>query len=211
MMNPHDIPEMKETGDVRAERIARVYAESLYAAAEKAGELDVVLEEYESVVRDVVHVDPRLATLFTTGALGRYARAEALAKAFKDRASPTFYAFLQVLNSHERLELFRSIARALRALTEERARRVRVFVVSAVPLSDDETTRIENGIREVMKLEPIVVPSVDPSLLGGVKIRVGDKQYDASIRTRLENLKNQILASSSHEIQSRRDRFSSAN
>jgi F-type H+-transporting ATPase subunit delta len=211
MNNPQDIPEMKETADVRAERIAKVYAESLYAAAQKAGQLDQVLEEYESLVRDVLQADPRLSVLFSSAAIGRYARADALAKAFKDRANPTLYAFLQVLNSHERLELLRPIARALRELYEERARRVRVFVVSAVPLSEDEVTRIANGVRTSMKLEPIMVPSVDPSLLGGVKIRVGDRQYDASVRTRIENLKNQILASSSHEIQSRRDRFCSAN
>jgi F-type H+-transporting ATPase subunit delta len=211
MINPQDIPEMKQTADVRAERIAKVYADSLYAAAEKAGQLDAVLEEYESLVRDVLSVDARLSVLFSSAAIGRYARADALAKAFKDKANPTFYAFLQVLNSHERLELLIPIARAVRELYEERARRVRVFVISAAPLSDDVVTRIAEGIRHSMKLEPIMVPSVDPSLLGGVKIRVGDKQYDASVRTRIENLKNQILASSSHEIQSRRDRFCSAN
>jgi len=211
MSNPHDIPEMKETSDVRAERIAKVYADSLYAAAEKAGQLEPVLHEYESLVKDVLMADARLSVLFSSAALGRYARADALAKAFKERANPTLYAFLQVLNSHERLELLLPIARALRDMFEERARRVRVFVTSAVPMSDEESNRIAEGIRTVMKLEPIMVPSVDPSLLGGVKIRVGDRQYDASVRTRIENLKNQLLASGSHEIQSRRDRFSSAN
>ena len=148
--------------------------------------------------------------LFSSAAIGRYARADALAKTFKDRANPTLYAFLQVLNSHERLELLRPIARALRGLYEERARRVRVFVTSAASLSDEEVKKIAEVVKHAMKVEPIMVPSVDPSLLGGVKIRVGDKQYDASVRTRIENLKNQILASSSHEIQSRRDRFCSA-
>lgn len=211
MINPQDIPAMKQTADVRAERIAKVYAESLYVAAEKAGQLEPVLHEYESLVKDVFMADPRLAVLFSSAAIGRYARADALAKAFKDRANPTLYAFLQVLNGHERLELLLPIARALRDMFEERARRVRVFVTSAVALSEEESNRIADGIRNVMKLEPIMVPSVDPSLLGGVKIRVGDKQYDASVRTRIENLKNQLLASGSHEIQSRRDRFSSAN
>jgi F-type H+-transporting ATPase subunit delta len=210
-MNPHDIPESQPTADVRAERIAKVYAESLYAAAEKAGQLEPVLTEYESLVRDVLQADPRLEVLFSSAALGRYARSDALAKAFKERANPTLYSFLQVLNSHERLELLRPIARALREMFEERARRVRVFVTSAVPLSDQEMTRIAEGVRTVMKLEPIMVPSVDAALLGGVKIRIGDKQYDATVRTRIENLRNQILASSSHEIQSRRDRFCSAN
>ncbi len=210
MSEPQDLPATQQTADVRSERIAKVYAEALYAAAEKAGQLDAALKEYESLVREILPADARMAVLFSVAAIGRYARADVLAKGFKDRASPTLYAFLQVLNSHERLELLRPIAFALREMYEDRARRVRVFVTSAVALSEDEVSKIADVIRHVMKLEPIMVPSVDPALLGGVKIRVGDKQYDASIRTRIENLKTQILTSSSHEIQSRRDRFSSA-
>ena len=51
------------------------------------------------------------------------------------------------------------------------------------------------------------VQRLDPELLGGMKIRVGDQQLDASVRTRLDNLCNQIIARSSYEIQSRRDHF----
>jgi hypothetical protein len=58
-------------------------------------------------------------------------------------------------------------------------------------------------------MEPILVSHVDAALLGGVKIRIGDMQIDATVRNRLDNLRNQVIASSSHEIQSRRDQFSS--
>jgi len=211
MINLNDIPEIKETGDVRAKRIAKVYAEALFEAAHKAGQLDAVIEELEALVREVLLADPRFDVLFASPAIGRYARAEILAKAFKERLSPTLYAFLQVLNGHDRLELVASVTLALRAFSEERARRVRVYVTSAVPLSPQEQIQIAEGIRQAMKLEPILVISVDPSILGGVKIRVGDRQYDATVRTRIENIRNQILTSSSHEIQSRRDHFSSAN
>ena len=51
---------------------------------------------------------------------------------------------------------------------------------------------------------------LDPNLLGGVVVRVGDSLFDGSIRTKLVQLRNQLLEKSSHEIQSRRDHFSSA-
>jgi F-type H+-transporting ATPase subunit delta len=210
MTNPNDIPEIKETGDVRAKRIAKVYAEALFEAANKAGQLDAVTEELEALVREVLLTDPRFDVLFASPAIGRYVRADILAKAFKERLSPTLYAFLQVLNGHDRLELLASVTLALRAFAEERGRRVRVYVTSAVPLGPEERIQIVEGIKQAMKLEPILVTSVDPSILGGVKIRVGDKQFDATVRSRIENIRNQILTSSSHEIQSRRDRFSSA-
>jgi F-type H+-transporting ATPase subunit delta len=77
-------------------------------------------------------------------------------------------------------------------------------------LQQEFQDRIKNGVRTIFKLEPILVMHVDPSLLGGLKIRIGDKVYDGTVRTKIDNLRNQLIARSSHEIQSRRDRFSSA-
>lgn len=211
MVNPLETPETQQTGDVRAQRVAKVYAESLYEAAAKAGQLDAVLEDLEALVKNVLRADPRFDVLFSSPAIGRHARAEVLEKAFKDRVSPTLYSFLQVLNAHERLELLRPIAWSLRETYEDRGRRVRVYVTSAVPLDEQALAAIGAGVKNSFQLDPILVPLIDPSILGGVKIRVGDKQYDATVRTRIENIRNQILTSSSHEIQSRRDRFSSAN
>src|SRR5438045_3041010 len=110
MNNPNDIPETKETGDVRAQRIAKVYAESLYEAASKAGQVDGVIGELESLINDVIAKDARFEVLLSSAAIGRDARADVIRKTFKDRLSPTLYAFVQVLNSHERLELLRSVA-----------------------------------------------------------------------------------------------------
>src|SRR5262249_49404134 len=105
----------------------------------------------------------------------------------------------------------KSVAHAIRDMDNERKRRVQVLVTSAVPLSEVELAKIGEVIKMRMQLEPVMKPVIDPSILGGVKIRVGDRQYDATVKTRIENIRNQILTGSSHEIQSRRDRFSSAN
>lgn len=200
----------KEIWDVSARRIARVYAEALLNAAEKQGQLDDVLEELDSLIKDVFNNDPRLETLFSGAAIGRNARAEAIDKVFKGRASETFYRFLVVLNEHERLDLLRTILAEARALNDERTRRVRVMVYSAMPLADDQQRQIEERVRSRFQLEPVLVPVVDPSLLGGLKIRIGDQQYDGTVRTRLDLLRQQLIERSSHEIQTGRDRFSTA-
>jgi F-type H+-transporting ATPase subunit delta len=198
-----------ETHDVGAQRIARLYAEALYAAAEKAGTIDEVQAELDILVHGVYDNDPRIEVFLSGAALGRDARTAAIDKVFKSRSSETFYAFLQVLNGHERLELIRPIARALRDLADEKANRVRVFVTSAVALGADQLGNLRSLLEEKMTKQPVMVASVDPSLLGGMKVRVGDLQYDGSVKTRIENLRTQILEKSSHEIQSRRDRLCS--
>ena len=200
--------EYHDKADTSARRIAKVYAEALLNAATVQGEAETVLAELDALVRDVFEKEPRLELLLSSAAVGRHARHESLQKVFAGRASATILNFLQVLNDHERLNLLRPILSAATALHDERNRRLRVFVYSAVALPDDIRQRLENGVRTFFHLEPVLIPQVEPGLLGGLKVRIGDIQYDATVLNKLDTLRDQILARSSHEIQSRRDRFS---
>jgi F-type H+-transporting ATPase subunit delta len=196
--------------DVSAKRLATIYAEALLNAAEAAKSVPEVLEEIDSLIDDVFAVDARLNALLSGAAVGRHVRHEAIEKAFKSRASSVFYKFLLVLNDHDRLDLIRPVRWAAHELNDERTRRIRVYVYSAVPLDAAVQSRIKTAAQNYFKLEPVLVLHVDKDLLGGLKLRIGDKVYDASLRTQIDNLRNQLIARSSHEIQSRRDRFSSA-
>jgi F-type H+-transporting ATPase subunit delta len=193
--------------DVGADRLARVYAESLFGAAADAGQIDNVIEEVDSLIDDVFKSEPRLEVLFAGAAIGRTARRGAIEKVFASRAGDLFYRFLMVLNEHERLELLRPIRHALHELDNERHHRVKVHVFTAVALSGEYGQRIAGAVREHFSMEPVLVRHVDPSLLGGLKIRIGDRQFDATVRNRLDNIRTQIIARSSYEIQSRRDHF----
>jgi F-type H+-transporting ATPase subunit delta len=195
---------------VSAQRLAGVYAEALLNAAEARNCVPQVLAEIDSLIDDVFPGNRELGALITSGAVGRKTRKEVIDKAFSARASDVFYKFMLVLNDHERLDLFRPIRRALHELHDERARRLRVHMYSAIPLSDAEKTRIMKAVHDFFKLEPVLEAHVDPSLLGGLKVRIGDRVFDGTVRTSIEILRNKLIASSSHEIQSGRDRFSSA-
>jgi F-type H+-transporting ATPase subunit delta len=197
-----------ETHDVTAQRVARVYAEALLDAAEKQNAAAEVLEELGSLVQDVAAKDPQFEEFLASYAIGREVKAEVLHRVFAGRAAPLFFNFLMVLNQHERLELLRPILRAARALYDERARRVRVRVRSAVPLGEDQRQHLLRELHEVFRLEPVLEEKVDPDLLGGLTVRVGDWLYDASVSTQLETLRDQLIERSDHEIQSGRNRFS---
>jgi F-type H+-transporting ATPase subunit delta len=200
--------EYHDKADVSARRIAKVYATALLDSAQQQGQSDTVLEELDSLVCDVFKNEPRLEVLLSGAAIGRLARRATLQKIFAGHASQLFTHFILVLNDHERLDLLRPILTAAIELNDHRQRRLRTFVFTAVPLPDDIRQRLENGVRTFFHLEPVLVPRIDPALLGGLKVRIGDIQYDASVRNKLDRLRDRILARSSHEIQSRRDRFS---
>ena len=118
--------------------------------------------------------------------------------------------FLLVLNDHDRLDLFRFAVALYSILLEERSNKVRVKVMSAAPLSDDQRGRLANQLRDMTKREPVLEETIDPELLGGMVVQVADWRYDASVRHQLEIIRNQLIENSHAEIQAGRDRFSSA-
>lgn len=187
--------------DIGAQRVARVYAEALLNAAARSGQAEDVLGELDSLLDDVFTQAPDLEVLLTSGAVGRTLRSEAIEKGFAGRASELFAQFLRVLNDHERLDLLRAIRAAGHELYNERHRRLRVHVTAAVPLTDEQMSRLADRVRQKFGLEPVLVTTVDSSLLGGLRIQIGDRLIDASVRTRLNKIRNQLLARSSHGSQ----------
>jgi F-type H+-transporting ATPase subunit delta len=195
--------------DVSAQRVARVYAEALLDAAEKRGEVEAILEQFNGLVRDVFQANPLVEEFLASPAVPAKAKAASIESAFGPRSGELFTNFLLVLNHHGRLGLLRGIYAALLELHEKRQRKVRVQVQSAVPLADDQRERLRNELREALHQEPILQERVDPELLGGLVVRVGDWQYDGSVRSRLRAIWNFLSERSSYAIQSGRDRFSS--
>jgi F-type H+-transporting ATPase subunit delta len=193
--------------DVGTQRVAKVYAEAILRAAPTRQESDELLEELDALVNDVLPADPRLEAFLGSGVISRHAKAAAIRSVFSSRASPLFVHALLVLNDHGRLDLLRPIAAACRELRDQQAGRMRVQVRSAVPLPDDQKERLLQELRETFQTEPLLETKIDQDLLGGMVVQVGDWLYDHSVRTQLETIRDQIIARSSYEIQSGRDRF----
>jgi F-type H+-transporting ATPase subunit delta len=195
--------------DVGTQRVAQVYAEALLRAADRRGVADDVLEELETLTKQVFQQSPEFETFLSSGAVDRRRKADLIRSTFEGRADEVFVDALLVLNEHERLDLLRPIATAYRELRDQRAGRMRVQVRTATALPDDQRQRLLQQLRETFHKEPILESQIEPELLGGMVVQVGDWLYDHSVRTQLEDIRNQVIARSSYEIQSRRDRFSS--
>jgi len=209
-MNEDKDQDFESIADVGAQRVARVYAEALLNAADKQGQSDQVLETLDSFIRDLFPKEPQLDSFLSSSSVGRERKTQVIDKVFEGKASKLFVDFLHVLNQHERLDMLRPILAAAKELRDERAKRIRVNVRSAVPLADEQTNRLRQDLRDALKLEPVLQTEVDPDLLGGVVVQVGDWLYDGSVRTSLDTIRNQLIERGSHEIQSGRDRFSIA-
>lgn len=195
--------------DVGAQQVAAVYAKALLGAAENAGVTDVVLGELDSLLDDVLTAIPQLDAVLSSALVEPEDKQRLIDRALGSQASPTFLNFLKVLARHGRLGILRTIRQAAHAQYDQLRGRVSVEMVTAAPLDGELTAQIEQQLRQMLGGEPRLVPVTDPDLIGGIVLRVGDTVYDGSVATRLERMREQMINRSVHEIQRRRDRFSS--
>jgi len=180
---------------VRAEVIARNYAETLMDLAERAGGPEAV-EEYGAAMDEVAELlaDGRVREFLATPRVTAQAKKDALVAALGGRVPAPFLRFLQVVVDKRRQGQLAEIAAQFRALVDERAGRVRVAVeISHAP---DAALQAEIGQSLANRLGKVVIPSftVNPDLLGGVVVRIGDEILDGSVRSRAQGLRRRLLA-----------------
>ncbi len=195
--------------DPAALQIGTVYAQALVSAAEHAGESREVLEEFDSFVDDILDKQPRFAELLTSVLVSSEDKAALLDRVFGPHASKTFLHFLKVVAGHGRLDNLRSMRDAMHVIDDESRGNVSVEVRTAEPLGEAGAEQIRATLAGMLNRQPNLISVVDPSLIGGVVVQVGDTVYDASVSTRLEQLRREMIDRSVYEIQSRRDRFRS--
>jgi len=183
-------------------RLARVYAEALLAAATKANLADDVGEELSSVADGVLKPNPKIVEFFNSAAVSRNAKLPILKAAFDKPGGPSilFRKFLGVLNQNGRLGLIRDIAATYHTLRDQQGNRVRVKVRTAAALDDAQLASLTATLQTTLKQEPILNVTIDPDLLGGLVVQIGDRVYDTSVKSRLETLRTHLMTSGSHVL-----------
>ena len=107
----------------------------------------------------------------------------------------------------DRLDCLRAIHLQTHILYDILQNRVRVQVITAEPLSPELEAKLRISLRAMLGGEPLMETVVDPTLIGGAVLKIGDTVYDGSIANQLNTLRQEMMDWSAHEIQSRRDRF----
>ena len=193
--------------DVGAEHIADVYAKGLLAAPERAGQTAAVLDEFDAVMAEVIGRFPRLEAVFDSILVLPEEKETLIDKTLGGRVSPLLVNFLKVVARHGRLDCLWAIHCQTHVAYDKLRHRIPVRLTTAEPISADMAARIVENLRGKLEGEPIIEQQVDPSLIGGAVLRVGDMIYDGSIANQLQELRRKVSDRSAHEIQSRRDRF----
>jgi ATP synthase F1 delta subunit len=172
------------------EELAQVYARSLFEVAKESGDLDEIKEQLSvwadalSENRDLqmFFFSPRFTTAEKKAALGRII----------DGADPRFLNFLELLTERHRLPVTFRIRRTFEELWREENKLLSVELTSAVDLDEGLVSSIGKRIEDRTGRRIELSSKVDPEIIGGLVLRVGNKVLDASVHGRLERLRRQI-------------------
>ncbi|QEL17042.1 F0F1 ATP synthase subunit delta [Limnoglobus roseus] len=189
MANVHD--SVLDEGVSRS-RLARVYAEALLAVAAKTNQRDEIGDQLDDVIRNVFATKPEVEAFLNNPTISKRQKEPLLREAFAGCAEP-IRNLLGVLNQNNRLGLVRSLAAVYRDLRDQHAGRLRVTVKSAVPLSDEQVNQLKATLEKSLNKSPVIVPVVEPELIGGLIVQIGDRVIDTSVRTRIQTLRAQLM------------------
>jgi F-type H+-transporting ATPase subunit delta len=173
------------------EEIAAVYARSLFEAALDAGQTDQVREDLGQFA-DALDGNRELQIFFFSPYFSTEEKKDGLHKAVKG-AEPIFLNFLELLLENHRMPAIFRIRRNYHHLWEDHNRLLPVEVTSAVELDEKTVRSIGDRIAEQTGRKVELSANVQPDILGGIVVRVGNQVLDASIRNRLETLRKQVV------------------
>ena len=177
------------------EAIARRYATALADVVLKTGETEAVKAELK-IWEQLLVGNENLQNVFANPAI-THSKKERLLEELIARTKPakTTANFLRVLVNNGRLTQLGATAERFESVLEERSGVVSSEVTSAHELSDGHKNELRTNLEKLTGKQVKLNFTVDPDLIGGVVTRVGSTVYDASVRTRLENLKEELIGS----------------
>jgi F-type H+-transporting ATPase subunit delta len=175
------------------EEIGQVYSRALFEAAQEQDKLDDVREQLGEFA-DAIDTNRDLAVFFFSPYFSTEEKKEGLGKVL-DGADDTVRNFLELLVEKHRMPAIHRIRRAYDSLWEEENKLLPVEITSAIELDKETVQNIGDKIGERTGRKVQLESKVDPDILGGIVVRVGDRILDASIANRLESLRKQVARS----------------
>ncbi len=172
------------------EEIARVYASALFGAAKEKGKLDVIREQLGAFA-DALAENREMQLFFFSPYFSSAEKSEGLGKAIGG-VEAEMLNFLELLIEKHRMPVLFRIRRQFDALWAKENKRLGVTVTSAVELDPEVVERIGSEIEQQTGNTVDLQSRVDPDILGGLVLQVGNMVLDTSIRNRLEKLRKSV-------------------
>lgn len=182
---------MADTHDKHLE-LADVYAQALFELARDAGRIDEVRSELDELIK-LMQIEPGFANFMNSSALDDDHRNAGLEKIFRGKLSDTTLNTLLTMNDHGRNALLPALHRAFVIRQQDAAGQIEASVTSAVELDESQKREITDTASRLSGKKPLIAYQVNPAILGGLILQMGDIRYDNSIASQLAVARRQML------------------
>jgi len=176
-----------------AQTVDQVYAAALVEMAEAAGELDAIGQEVAELHK-LIAAEPKLSEMLASRVLGEGERAASIERIFKGNVSDLLYRFIQVVNAKDRAGMLSEILGAFNKIVDQRHGIVEAEAWVAVGLDQQQVDSMGSKLSDAIGRNVVLRQHVNPDLIGGMKLRIGDQMIDASVVTQLKLMKEKIIA-----------------
>lgn len=188
--------------------LARIYASSLLDLVKAGGQskIEETLGELEDIL-ELARADRNFNEFLASMILPAKKRETSLKAVLAGRVSDLTLNFLQILNRKERLNHLPAIVAAFEQMVQESYGRIEVDVYTPMPLEHDALAPIKSRLQAMLGREPIIHQYTDSSMIGGLRLQIGDQLIDASVETQLRKLRDRLNESGASEVRSRASRL----
>lgn len=186
-----DLPQPKTVLDPTELTVADIYAQSVLSLLSD----DAAAEEFAAQLQDVfslLDANGEFEQLLAMSLLSAHERQAIVERVFGGRVGPQMEGLLASLAKHDRLSLLRPLAQRLRVRLDGREGKVEVVVTTAVEPDQDLRAEICKALGATLGRKVQLNCGVDPDLLGGMVVRIGDRVYDASVAGDLAKLSQSL-------------------
>lgn len=169
---------------------AKAYSDALFMLAEELGETEAVKQDVEALIA-LISENPTYTDLLDTPALNKDERLALADEAFKS-FNKSLLNLIKILSEKRHARLLRGIAEDFLATYDKSRGIEKVDAISAVPLSEKQIERLRAKLEKITGKQIIVRNTIDPTLLGGMKLRYMGIQLDGSVRTKLDSFEKSL-------------------
>lgn len=194
--------------DARPDALSETYAQSIYELASAQGGQNLVeqiLGELEDVL-ELARADANFNEFLSSRVLKQGDRTNSLNAILSGKVHDLTLKTLLILNKKGRLSHLIPIVAALDVIVQREMGRVEVDLYTAAPIDSGELAKIKQQLNASLGKEAIVHPYTDSSMIGGVRLQIGDKLIDASLQTRLRKMRDQLAEDGGSSLRAAADR-----
>jgi len=171
--------------------VAKRYARALYEVAQENGIVSEVLEQLGFVAQSL-QLDAEVRGFFTNPSIDSSVKIELIRKVYADRVSALLLNLLEMVVERGRHNLIDDLYDAYANIANNALGQAKATVYTAKLLTADELAKVEQQFGALVGKKIVAEQIVEPALLGGVQVRIGDRLYDGSLSGKLARLEQSL-------------------